>query len=458
MSQPLRNWEPPNRLKVEGKPTCKHANSTAVTWHQTAISPQEGRPVLGYVVVRERRTTICADCPLVKTETLAALQPTEGDLRKHFKNKVSETMLRRLRLLESEQAKEKPAVEPPAPEEPEEAAAPSPEPADDIQEAFSVHGPGEEEVLEEVDLGEETPEPAKEPEVPVNPVQVSEVDRTESRPVTLTSAPKGLASDFWKKLPTMLRIKSGEVPFSDPSSLLTALAKEAHEVTGAHSRDHLKARLVKLSAHITTDIGEIEDFLRVLMNTSTTWSPMTCRLASEWKLVRLPNDESWLPINSPLCHLVFDNWLGIPPGEAYSHDMRQTPKAKLAPHITEIVEAPPTKTTAEILANLKACSQLAQSKEEKIEKAQADMLKGILEMGPVPAPAPAEVPPVIKDQPSVPVEIYPVLGLLPGCEAINGVRDLELQLVNLTSTGLGIKMVLAGNKLVIVLGAGPAAT
>lgn len=440
MAQQDRNWEPPDRLKIKGSPTCKHANHETVIWHQTAVSPREGRPVLGYVVTRKRQTTICSDCPYVETETLEALQPLEGDLQKHFKGKAGETMLRRLKLLESEQASGKPSADPEPAEEVE----------DDVAAAFAVHGSGEEDALEEVPLGDEE---VGAPEVPKEPDKLPEgfqLVRTGVDQITLTTVPKALTKDFWKALPAIKRLRAGDNCWRNPSDLLTDLMKEAHEVTTAHSQDHLKARLVKLSAHITTDIQDITEFLKVILNTSGVWSPMTCRLASEWGLVRLPNGDSWMPYESMLCHMCFDNWLCIPHEEVYPHDLRKTPTPAPAPDAPPVAELPPTQKTSEILQNLKVVETLAQAKETRGDEAHAAMFKGILELGPVPAPgAPKEAP----IQPCV--EIYPLLGLLPGHEAITEIPGTSLCIVNLTSNSVGVKMVLAGDKLVLVLGAGP---
>lgn len=491
----MRNWTAPAKRKAAGNPNCKHRDSSAVTWHETKISPQQGKPALGYVVVLERKTTTCDKCPMIESKTVQAIRPTESDLQHHFKGKAPASILRRLTMMEEAETKAETEETALGDVEPVEEVETEAEGEDQISAAFKRHGvEASDEALDEQledaladdDLeadedgleregGEEDIPGSELPSAPlVGDVEVqgklTDLEQpAEGTRIAESPLPGVLVNpgkDFWKNLHSVKLIQSfkksgGVFPFTDASAMFRALTQEIHAVTGEHSADHLKAKLAFLSAGVTSDIEAITNFVKIIRNTSADWTPMACRLASEWGLRRLPNNDSLMVAGATITFLLFDQWLGVPHREVFSEEML---KLDIGEKVQDPTKVSPVSTeAAELLENLKALNseQVKLKATPAIERAKAELADGIAKIADEVLKEKTRGEPLTVAEglkgyvPKERVENFPVLGLPPGREASTEIPGTRLQLVNLTGHSLGVKMVLIGCVLILVVGEGP---
>ena len=338
-----RNWDAPEIRAADGDPNCEHSFALTI-WHQTQVSMQEGRVALGHVVTLVKETRTCTVCGHVHTTVLSAEQPSASDLKRHWElqgKTVPEAHLRRLKIFEHQQAEAAKKAAKKAEREAAKAAAKAPPESEDDEQETELNA-------------DDLPLPG-------------EGDLTDSVAEGLLNDEREApgVNDYWKVLQTIQVIqKKGmdDSPFTNPNSMFQVLMEEANAVTGEHSMEHLYAALADLSRHLTGDIEEIRNFTSMILNFGGQWTPVMCSLAHQWGLVRLEDDETWIPFDSALSQFLFDSWLQIPQEEVYANPLRQTPGG---------VETDPNAPPLEESTGSKALMKEIRSKAREASKKEA---------------------------------------------------------------------------------------
>jgi len=417
-----RNWDAPSKLNDSGATTCNHPETESNSWHTTKVSPSQGRRALGYVVVLERVTHSCKACSWRETVTVKPIMPDLADLKRHFKGKVPPKMAQSLGLIQQN----------------------GNHLGADIQgySAVNADPPEEDEGLASFEDEEEAgddPEDKGEVRVPAAP-----------RDIDVIGAPRKLPQRFWERLPSFFTIKDAAnqgnpFPFSSTSDLFIALRAEVHDITGEHSLDHLKASFSRMVARRTKDPEEIKNFLNLLLNLTSEWTPMCAVIAEEYELTRLESGESWAHFNSLVTSWIFDSWLQIPASELYPTEWREkSPYYKPAKKVVAPVYEPEPTAVANTGVPEKAepphgpdmkkqAREIRAAAKKVLEESQAT---GIPQGGPATS------------------SFQGVMNLASGSEYVLEIPGTRVQLVNLIGLPIGAKIIQVDGTLILILGSG----